>query len=193
MLLKELKSKQDDKNLFDFIDYFNDIPDTKPYYREFILKYGNRELVQAISELNSVDGLGSIGMIFVLKSEDWKNVKLVNDKIKELSFDDRKVTNTKENQGNTKKNRINSENKTNTENVIPYDSKFTELKANSSTNGNTLNDDETLEDNSTGKNETVYTGFNKGRLEYLEKFKATPDYRNTIYTNIANTLCLQIY
>ena len=192
MLLKELKSKQDDKNLFDFIDYFNEIPDTKPYYREFILKYGNRELIQAISELNSVDGLGSIGMIFVLKSEDWKNAKLVNDKIKELSTDDRKVTNTKENQGNTKKNRINSENKTNTENVIPYDSD-TELKANSSTNGNTLNDDETLEDNSTGKNETVYTGFSKSRLEYLERFKDTPDYRNTIYNSIANTLCLQIY
>ena len=38
MLLKELKSKSDDKNLFDFIDYFNDIPDTKAYYNEFILK-----------------------------------------------------------------------------------------------------------------------------------------------------------
>lgn len=192
MLLKELKSKSDDKNLFDFIDYFNDIPDTKPYYNEFILKYGNRELIQAISELDSVDGLDSIGMIFVLKSEEWKNAKLLNDKIKELSIDDRKITTTKENQGNTKKNRINNENKTNTENVIPYDSD-TELKTNSSTNGNTLNDDETLEDNSTGKNETVYTGFSRSRLEYLERFKDTPDYRNTIYDNIANTLCLQIY
>lgn len=192
MLLKELKSKQDDKNLFDFIDYFNEIPDTKPYYNEFILKYGNRELIQAISELDSVDGLGSIGMIFVLKSKDWRNAKLLNDKVKELSIDDRKITTTKENQGNTKKNRINSENKTNTENVIPYDSD-TELKTNSSTNGNTLNDDETLEDNSTGKNETVYTGFSRSRLEYLERFKDTPDYRNTIYNNIANTLCLQIY
>lgn len=192
MLLKELKSKSDDKNLFDFIDYFNDIPDTKPYYNEFILKYGNRELVQAISELDSVDGLGGIGMIFVLKSEDWKKAKLLNNKIKELSIDDRKITTTKENQGNTKKNRINSENRTNTENVIPYDSD-TELKANSSTNGNTLNDDETLEDNSTGKNETVYTGFSKSRLQYLESFKDLPDYRNTIYIDIVNTLCLQIY
>ena len=192
MLLKELKSKTDDKNLFDFIDYFNDIPDTKPYYNEFILKYGNREMIQAISELDSIDGLGGIGMIFVLKSEDWKNAKLLNDKINQLSIDDKKVTTTKTDQGNTEKNRTNTESRDSTENVVPYDID-TEIKSNTTTNGNTSNDNETLKDDRTGTNETVYTGFSKDRLQYLERFKDQPDYRNTIYNSIVNMLCLQIY
>ena len=192
MILKELKSKSDDKNLFDFIDYFNEIPDTKPYYNEFILKYGNRELIQAISELDSIDGLGGIGMIFVLISEDWKNVKLLDDKIRLLAIDDKKVTTTKVDQGNTEKNRVNTENRDSTENVVPYDLD-TELKSNTSSNGNTSNDNETLKDDRTGTNETVYTGFNKDRLQYLDRFKALPDYRNTIYVDIVNMLCLQIY
>lgn len=192
MLLKELKSKSGDKNLFDFIDYFNEIPDTKPYYNEFILKYGNKQLIQAIAELNSVDGLGAIGSIFILKSEDWKNTKLLNDKIKQLSFDDRKVITTNEDTGNVKKDRTNNENRNNTENVVPYDSDF-ELKRNTRNDNNSYNDNETLEDKRTGKRETVYTGYDRNRLYYLERFKTLPDYRNIIYDEIVNMLCLQIY
>ena len=113
MLLKELKSRTDDKNLFDFIDYFNEIPDTSPYYREFILKYGNKQLIQAIGELNFIDGLGAIGSIFILKSEEWKDSKVLDDKIKQLSFEDKKVTVTNEDTGNVTKDRTNSENKNN--------------------------------------------------------------------------------
>lgn len=192
MLLKELKSKTGDKNLFDFIDYFNEIPDTKPYFNEFILKYGNKQLVQAIAELNSVDGLGAIGSIFILKSEDWKDMGLLNDKIKQLSFDDRKITTTNEDIGNVKKDRTNSENKNNNENVVPYDAD-TELKTNSRNDVNSYNDNEVLEDKRTGKKETVYTGYDKNRLYYLERFRDQPDYRNIIYDEIVNMLCLQIY
>ena len=192
MLLKELKSKSGDNNLFDFIDYFNEIPDTKPYYNEFILKYGNKQLIQAISELNVIDGLGGIGLIFTLKSEDWKNSKLLDDKIKQLTFDDRKVTTTNEDTGNVIKDRINSENKNNTENVVPYDSD-SELKTNIRNDVNSYNDNETLEDIRTGKKETVYTGYDRNRLYYLERFKTQPDYRNIIYEEIVNMMCLQIY
>ena len=192
MLLKELKSKSGDNNLFDFIDYFNEIPDTKPYYNEFILKYGNKQLIQAISELNVIDGLGGIGLIFTLKSEDWKNSKLLDDKIKQLTFDDRKVTTTNEDTGNVIKDRINSENKNNTENVVPYDSD-SELKTNTRNDVNSYNDNETLEDIRTGKKETVYTGYDRNRLYYLERFKTQPDYRNIIYEEIVNMMCLQIY
>lgn len=192
MLLKELKSKSGDNNLFDFIDYFNEIPDTKPYYNEFILKYGNKQLIQAICELNVIDGLGGIGLIFTLKSEDWKDMKLLNDKIKQLSFDDRKVTTTNEDTGNIKKDRINSENRNNTENVVPYDSD-SELKTNTRNDVNSYNDNETLEDIRTGKKETVYTGYDRNRLYYLERFKTQPDYRNIIYDEIVNMICLQIY
>ena len=192
MLLKELKSKSGDNNLFDFIDYFSEIPDTKPYYNEFILKYGNKQLIQAICELNVIDGLGGIGLIFTLKSEDWKDMKLLNDKIKQLSFDDRKVTTTNEDTGNIKKDRINSENRNNTENVVPYDSD-SELKTNTRNDVNSYNDNETLEDIRTGKKETVYTGYDRNRLYYLERFKTQPDYRNIIYDEIVNMICLQIY
>ena len=192
MLLKELKSKTGDNNLFDFIDYFNEIPDTKPYYTEFILKYGNRQLIQAIAELNSVDGLGAIGSIFILKSKDWKNTKLLNDKIKQLSFDDKKITTTNEDIGNIKKDRINKENRNNTENVVPYDVD-TELKTNTRNDVNSYNDNETLEDKRTGKKETIYSGYDKDRLYYLERFKNLPDYRYMIYEEIVNMICLQIY
>ena len=192
MLLKELKSKSGDNNLFDFIDYFNEIPDTKPYYNEFILKYGNKQLIQAIEELNVIDGLGGIGLIFTLKSEDWKDMKLLNDKIKQLSFDDKKVTTTNEDTGNVIKDRINSENKNNTENVVPYDSD-SELKTNTRNDVNSYNDNETLEDIRTGKKETVYTGYDRNRLYYLERFRNQPDYRNIIYEEIVNMMCLQIY
>ena len=192
MLLKELKSKSGENNLFDFIDYFNEIPDTKPYYNEFILKYGNKQLIQAIVELNSVDGLGGIGSIFTLKSKDWKDIKLLNDKIKDLSLEDRKVTTTNEDTGNVKKDRTNNENRNNTENVVPYDSD-SELKTNTRNDINSYNDNETLEDKRTGKKETVYTGYDRNRLYYLERFKTLPNYRNIIYDEIVNMLCLQIY
>ena len=192
MLLKELKSKTGDRNLFDYIDYFNEMPDTKPYYNEFILKYGNKQLIQAIAELNSIDGLGSVGAIFTLKSNDWKDNKLLNDKIKQLSFDDRKVTTTNEDMGNIKKDRTNNENRNNTENVVPYDTD-TELKTNTRNDTNTYNDNEVLEDKRTGKRETVYTGYDRNRLYYLERFKNIPDYRYMIYEEIVNMICLQIY
>lgn len=192
MLLKELTSKIDERNLFDFIDYFNEIPDTTPYYREFILKYGNKQLIQAIAELNSIDGLGAIGAIFILKSEDWKDIKLLDDRIRQLSIDDRKVTVTNEDSGNVTKDRVNIENKSNIENVIPYDSN-SELKTNSRDNINSYNDSETLEDVRTGKKETIYTGYDRNRLYYLERFKSIPNYRYIIYDEIVNMLCLQIY
>lgn len=192
MLLKELKSKTGDNNLFDFIDFFNVIPDTDPYYREFILKYGNKQLIQAISELNVIDGLGGIGSIFTLKSEDWKDIKLLNDKIKDLSLEDRKVITTNEDTGNIIKDRTNNENRNNTENVVPYDSD-SELKTNTRNDVNSYNDNETLEDTRTGKKETVYTGYDRNRLYYLERFKTLPNYRNIIYDEIVNMLCLQIY
>lgn len=192
MLLKELRSKSGDYNLFDFIDYFNDIPDTKPYYTEFILKYGNKPLIPLIADLNYFDGLGAIGSIFILKSEDWKNTKSLNDKIKQLSLDDRKITITNEDTGNVKKDRVNNENRNNTENVVPYDSD-SELKNNTRNDVNTYQDNETLEDIRTGTKETVYTGYDRNRLYYLERFKALPEYRTIIYEEIVNTLCLQIY
>lgn len=192
MLLKELRSKSGDYNLFDFIDYFNSIPDTKPYYTEFILKYGNKPLIPVIADLNYFDGLGAIGSIFILKSEDWKNIETLNDKIKQLSLDDRKITITNEDTGNVKKDRTNNENRNNTENVVPYDSD-SELKTNTRNDVNSYNDNETLEDKRTGKRETVYTGYDRNRLYYLERFKDLPEYRTIIYEEIVNTLCLQIY
>lgn len=192
MLLKELKSKTGTENLFDFIDYFDEIPDTKPYYNEFILKYGNKSLIKAIEELNVIDGLGGIGLIFTLKSEEWKENKNVNDKIKQLSFDDKKVVTTNEDTGNIIKDRSNTENKNNTENVIPYDSD-SELSRNTRKDINSYNDNETLEDKRTGIKETIYTGYDRNRLYYLERFKNTPDYRYNIYQDICDMLCLQIY
>lgn len=193
MLLKELKNSLDGKNLFDFIDYFKGIETTKPYYTEFILKYGNKELLETISELNSDNqGLEVIGAIFILKSRDWKNNELVNDKLKQLSIDDKKITTTNQDSENVRKERTNNENRANTENVIPYDSN-SEMKTNTTNDINSYNDNETLTDTKNGTSETIYTGFDIERMKYLERFKTIPDYRNMIYDDIVNTLCLKIY
>lgn len=193
MLLKELKNSTDGKNLFDFIDYFKGIVNTKPYYMEFILKYGNKQLLETISELNSDnDGLEVIGSFFILKSKDWINSNSVNDKIKQLALEDSKTTTSTKDTENVTKNHVNNENKSNTENVIPYDSKI-ELEVNSVSDVNSYNGNETLEDIKTGTRETINSGYDGERLKYLERFKTMPDYRYMIYDDIVNTLCLKIY
>ena len=193
MFLKELKNSVDGKNLFDFIDYFKGMENTKPYYTELILKYGNKQLLDTISELNSDnEGLEVIGAIFILKSKDWKNSDTVNDKIKQLSLEDKKITTNTNDTENVTKNHVNNENKTNTENVIPYDSN-SELEVNSVSDVNSYNGNETLEDRKTGTSETIHSGYDIERLHYLEMFKTTPDYRYMIYDDIVNTLCLKIY
>lgn len=193
MLLKEMKNSAEGKNLFDFIDYFKGMENTKPYYMEFILKYGDKQLLETILELSSNnDGLEVIGSIFILKSKDWKNSDIVNDKIKQLAFEDSKtVTNTKDTE-NVIKTNVNNENKKNTENVIPYDSN-SELEINSANDVNTYNGNETLEDTKTGTSETIRSGYDAERLRYLERFKTIPDYRYMIYDDIVNILCLKIY
>ena len=87
---------------------------------------------------------------------------------------------------------MNSEDRSNTENIVPYDS-TSELKNNTRNDVNTYQDNETLEDIRTGTKETVYTGYDRNRLYYLERFKTFPEYRMVIYEEIVNTLCLQIY
>lgn len=191
MLMKELKNECD-TNLFDYINYFDELENTDYYYNEFIIKYGNKHLIQAVEDLYKVEGLGSIGAIFTLKSTDWKINVNTFDKIQQLTLNDKKIITTTENTETLEKKGVNTENKNSVDNIIPYDIE-TETETNSNTNSTTLNNNENLTNNKNGKKETIYIGYDKDRLNYLETFKNSPSYRDLIYSDIVNMICLQIY
>lgn len=191
MKLKELKN--DEHNLFDFISFFDGISNTKPYFTELTYLYGNRTLLPAIEELFKADGLGSIGLIFDLKSQEWMELENISNIIKEnVSLETTIVTN--KNDTNTmKKNSDVSNNDNNKDYIIPFDenNEYEQCKTNKE---NTIISNENINNENEGRTETTYQGFNKDRINLLVRiFKAYPNYRYKIYEDIVNMLCLQVY
>ena len=56
MKLKELKNEE--HNILDFISFFDDIVDTKPYFTELSFMYGERELLTKVEDLFLDSGIG---------------------------------------------------------------------------------------------------------------------------------------
>ena len=189
MLLKELKSKSGDKNLFDFIDFFNEIPDTKPYYNEFIFLYGERDLISKVELIFNETGLSGVGSLFTLKNDKWNDVKLIDDKITELENTDRTVINTgsKVNKGDkTRKSNTNNINE-----VIPFD---VEESFENEKNLNNLDEIENSTDDLSTENKAIYTGFSRDKIDYLQnRFMNYMEYRYLIYEDIVNMITLQLY
>ena len=191
MKLKELKN--DEHNLLDFINFFDGIPDTKPYFTELTYLYGNRTLLPAIEELYKADGLGSIGLIFDLKSQEWGDLENISNIIKENATMDTKVITNKNDTSTMSKNSNVSNNDNNKDYIMPFDEN-NEYEQSKTSKENTIISDENINNENEGMTETTYQGFNKDRINLLVKiFKAYPNYRYEIYKDIVNMLCLQVY
>lgn len=191
MKLRELKNEQ--YNLLDYISFFDGITDTKPYFMELIHLYGNRNLLTAIEELFNVDGLGSIGLIFDLKSQEWRELETITNIIKETATTETNIiTNKNDSSTLTKDNEVNG-----TDNNIDYITPFDvdiEHEQSKTNKNNTVSTTENINNENTGKTERVYKGFDKERINTLIKlFKTHPNYRYEIYKDIVNMLCLQVY
>ena len=191
MRLKELKNGE--YNLFDFISFFDGIPDTKPYFTELTYLYGNRVLLPAIEELLKADGLGSIGLIFDLKSQEWGDLENISNIIKENVTMETTIITNKNDASIMSKNSNVSNNDNNKDYIIPFDENE-EYEQSKTTKENSIISNENINNENEGTTETTYQGFNKDRINLLIRiFKTYPNYRYEIYKDIVNMLCLQVY
>lgn len=187
MKLKDLK--QDDKNLFDEIDFFIGLENTNPYYQEFIYLYGERDLISKVELIFNESGLTGVGGLFTLKTDTWNDYKLIDDKIKDIEDTDRTVVNTgtRLNIGDKTRQTTND----NVNEVVPFD--VTESFENEA-NSNSIDEVENTTDDLTTENTAVYSGFSKEKINYfLNRFKSYTEYRRLIYADIVNMLTLQLY
>ena len=191
MRLKELKNEE--YNLFDFISFFDEIPNTKPYFTELTYLYGNRVLLPAIEELLKADGLGSIGLIFDLKSQEWGDLENISNIIKENVTMETTIITNKNDASIMSKNSNVSNNDNNKDYIIPFDENE-EYEQSKTTKENSIISNENINNENEGTTETTYQGFNKDRINLLIRiFKTYPNYRYEIYKDIVNMLCLQVY
>ena len=191
MRLKELKNGE--YNLFDFISFFDGIPDTKPYFTELTYLYGNRVLLPAIEELLKADGLGSIGLIFDLKSQEWGDLENISNIIKENVTMETTIITNKNDASIMSKNSNVSNNDNNKDYIIPFDENE-EYEQSKTSKENSIISNENINNENEGTTETTYQGFNKDRINLLIRiFKTYPNYRYEIYKDIVNMLCLQVY
>ena len=191
MRLKELKNEE--CNLLDFITFFDEIPDTKPYFTELIYLYGNRTLLPAIDELFKADGLGSIGLIFDLKSQEWGDLENISNIIKENISTETKIVTNKNDSSAMNKNSNVSNNDNNKDYIIPFD-EVDEYEQSKTSKENNIITNENINNENEGQTETTYQGFNRYRINLLIRmFKTYPNYRHEIYKDIVNMLCLQVY
>lgn len=191
MRLKELKNEE--YNLFDFISFFDGIPNTKPYFTELTYLYGNRVLLPAIEELLKADGLSSIGLIFDLKSQEWGDLENISNIIKENVTMETTIITNKNDASIMSKNSNVSNNDDNKDYIIPFDENE-EYEQSKTSKENSIISNENINNENEGTTETIYQGFNKDRINLLIRiFKTYPNYRYEIYKDIINMLCLQVY
>lgn len=188
MKLKELK--EDNKNLFDEIDFFkNFLNNTNPYYNEFIYLYGERDLISKVEDIFNDTGLIGVGGLFTLMTDKWSDLQLIQDKIKDIEDTDRTVINT-----GTKINKGDRTRTTNTNDinqVTPFD---VVDSIENEQNSNTLDEVENSTDDLTTENKSIYTGFSRDKINYfLNRFKSYTEYRRLIYNDIVNMITLQLY
>ena len=189
MKIRELKTK--DKNLFDYIPYFKDL-DTKLYWCEFIVKYGNFDIYQDMEWVIKELGIEEIALIFSLRSHDWEKLENIADSINTPVAELEKIIETKETtrKGKDDTTRTGADNTNN-----KYES----------FDGVEVDTDNTLKDNSenvttnTDDNENytltrTRTGYNDNYYKFIKEiFEDSTPYRYRIYSDIVSVLALQIY
>lgn len=191
MKLKDLKNEE--YNLLDFISFFDGIADTKPYFRELTYLYGNRVLLPAIEELFKADGLGAIGLIFDLKSQEWGDLENISNIIKENITTETTIISSKNDTATISKSSNASTSDNDRDYIIPFDEN-NEYEQSGRNKENTVTSSENISNANEGQTETIYKGFNRERINTLINiFKTYPNYRYEIYKDIVNMLCLQVY
>lgn len=187
MKIKDLETT--DKDLFDEIEFFKTLENRKAYFNEFKFLYGERDLLSKVEDLYNEQGLQGVGSLFVLNTDKWNDYKLILSKINDIESSDKTVTisGSKTGQGG----KIRKSNTKNNNSVIPFDvSNSIENEQNS----NNLDETETNNDSQTVENKTVYSGYDKDKINhFLNRFKNYPEYRKFIYSDIVNMLASQIY
>lgn len=191
MKLKDLKD--DEYNILDFISFFDDIVDTKPYFTELAFKYGERELLSKVEDLFLDSGLGGIGMIFDLKRYEWEQIESISKKLVDDGMLETTVTKTTDKTDTVEKSGTNTSDVSDDDFIVAYDEDI-DTKQSGSSKSDTVEMTENLKNDETGTDTTVTAGYDKNRIEYIMKiFKDYPNYRLEIYDDIVDNLCIKGY
>src|SRR5690606_5806518 len=161
---------------------FDGIADTKPYFTELTYLYGNRTLLPAIEELFKADGLGSIGLIFDLKSKEWGDLENISDIIKENVAMETTIITNKNNTNTMNKNSNVNKNDNNKDYIVLFvvnseyeQSKISKKKINNNKNNN----------NTMNKNNNVTN--NDNNKDYIVPFNENSEYEQS-KTSKENTI-----
>ena len=191
MKLKDLKD--DEYNILDFISFFDDIVDTKPYFTELAFKYGERELLSKVEDLFLDSGLGGIGVIFDLKRYEWEQIESISKKLVEDGMLETTVTKTTDKTDTVEKSGTNISDGSDDDFIVAYDEDV-DTKQSGNSKSDTVETTENLKNDETGTDTTVTAGYDKNRIEYIMKiFKDYPNYRLEIYDDIVDNLCIKGY
>ena len=191
MKLKNLKN--DEFNILDFISFFDDIVDTKPYFTELTFKFGERELLTKVEDLFLDSGLGGIGMVFDLKRYEWEQLETISKQLIDDGMVETTTVKTKERLDTIDKEGTNSSDVLDGDFIVAYDEDI-DTKQSGSSKSNTTENTETLTNKETGTDTTVLSGYDKNRMEYIRGlFEDYPNYRLEIYNDIVDNLCVKGY
>lgn len=191
MKLKDLKT--DEYNILDFISFFDDIVDTKPYFTELAFKYGERELLSKVEDLFLDSGLGGIGMVFDLKRYEWEQIEMLSKKLVEDGMLETTVTKTTDRTDTVEKSGTNISDGSDDDFIVAYDEDV-DTKQSGSSKSDTVETTENLKNDETGTDTTVTTGYDEKRIEFIMKlFREYPNYRLEIYDDIVDNLCIKGY
>lgn len=191
MKLKDLKDEE--YNVLDFISFFDDIVDTKPYFTELTFKYGERELLTKVEDLFLDSGLGGIGMIFDLKRYEWEQIENISKKLVDDGLLETTVTKTTDKTDTVEKSGSNISDVSDDDFIVAYD-EDEDTKQSGSSKSDTVKTTENLSNKETGTDTTKTTGYDKNRIDYIMSiFKEYPSYRLEIYNDIVDNLCIKGY
>ena len=183
----------DEYNILDFITFFDDIPDTEPYFAEMVLKFGERELLSKVEQNFLASGLGGIGMAFDLKYTDWQNLANLSNEAISNVMGKTTVTKTTDKTDTVDKSGTNSSDIVDDDFIVAYDEDIDTKQAGSS-KSNTTENIETLTNEESGTDTTVKTGYDRQRMgSFMFVFNNYPDYRMRIYNDIVDSLCIKGY
>lgn len=189
MKIRELV--KDGRNLFDYIEYFN-VLDSKKYWTEFTILYGEHELHETIRNLFLVDGVMVIGSVFDLKTIDWTEKQRLADILNTPVEEINKMVETKTATGTGKDSTLRSGTDSKADNYISFDNVDTEREHTAGENSETLTSDR--ENNEEYTLTRYETGYNSRYYNFiLRTFRSNDNYRKNIYKDIVDMLCLQIY
>ena len=180
-------------NILDYISFFDDMSDTKPYFAELTFMYGERELLGKVEDLFLASDLGGVGLMFDLKSPDWEQLKDVAERLVEDGMLETTSTKTIDRKDTIDKTGSNSSDVTDDDFIVAYD-ETVDTKQAGTTKSDTRENIENVINELAGTDTTVKTGYDKDRMEFITTlFKEYPNYRLEIYKDIVNGLCIQGY